>query len=145
MTTEARIGHGTLFQTGDDASPEVWTTLAEVVSITPPNMSRDSIDASHSQSPDGWREFIAGLKDGGEVSVELNFVPGGATYLALLAELNLSGPDALKNRRILFPDTSSLEMSAFLIDLPPEAPIDDKMTATATFKVSGKPLLTQAA
>lgn len=144
MTTSARIGYGTLFQTGDGNSPEAWTTLGEVSNITPPNMQRDSIDASHGQSPDGWREFIAGLKDGGELSLEMNFVPGGAGAAALMAELNLSAAAAVKNRRILFPDGSYFEAQAFLTGFEPDAPIDDKMAATATFKISGAPVLTQA-
>ena len=77
MTTNARIGYGTLFQTGNGAVPEVFTTLAEVTNITPPKMSRDTVDATHEESPGAWREFIAGLKDGGDVSLDLNFIPGG--------------------------------------------------------------------
>jgi len=145
MTTEADIGYGTLFQTGADSSPEVWTTMGEVTNITPPEMSRDSVDATHEQSPNGWREFIPGLKDGGEVSLELNYVPGNASTLALMAELNLSGQSATKPRRILFTDGSFLEFDAFLTNFGPEAPIDDKMAASVTFKVTGRPLLTQAA
>lgn len=144
MKTEARIGHGSKFQTGDGNSPEAFTDMAEVTSITPPNMSRDSVDASHMQSPDEWREFIAGLKDGGEVSLELNFVPGGSAILALLAELNLAADAATKTRRILFPDLSYFEFEAFLTACEPEAPVDDKMTAAATFKITGRPFLTQS-
>lgn len=144
MTTEARIGYGTLFKTGNGASPEVFTTLAEVTSITPPNMARDSIDASHEQSPDAWREFIAGMKDGGEVKMDLNFVPGGSAAAALTGELDLSASDAVKNRQILFPDGSMFEFVGFLTGFEPDAPLDDKMSGTATFKVTGKPTLTQA-
>lgn len=144
MTTTARIGYGTLFQTGDGNSPEAWTTLAEVTSITPPNMARDSIDASHEQSPDGWREFIAGMKDGGDVTIEMNFDPDSTSVAALMAELNLSGPAATKTRRILFPDTSTFDFEAFLTAFEPDAPLDDRMTATATFKITGRPFLTQA-
>ena len=145
MTTEADIGYGTLFQTSDDNSPAVWTTMGEVTNITPPAMARDSVDASHEQSPNGWREFIPGMKDGGEVSLELNYVPGNAATLALVAELNLSGQSATKPRRILFTDGSFWEFNAFLTGFEPEAPLDDKMTAAVTFKVTGQPLLTQAA
>lgn len=144
MTTEADIGYGTLFQTGADSSPEVWTTMGEVTNITPPALSRDSIDASHEQSPNGWREFIPGLKDGGEVSIELNYVVGSTSTLALVAELNASGQSAVKPRRILFTDGSFWEFDAFLTGFEPEAPLDDKMVASVTFKVSGQPLLTQA-
>lgn len=145
MPAEADLGYGTKFQTGNGASPEVFTDLAFVTSITPPGMSRDSIDSSHMQSPDEWRQFIAGMKDAGEVTLELNFKPGGTAILALMAEKNLSSANATKTRRITFPDASYFEFEAFLTNIEPEAPLDDKMVLSATFKVSGRPWLTQAA
>jgi predicted secreted protein len=144
MTTSARIGYSTLFKSGNGATPEVYTTLAEVTGITPPAMARDTVDATHEESPGAWREFIAGLKDGGEVSMDLNFVPGGTAAAALTAELDLDGSLATKNRQILFPDGSYFSFAAILTGFEPDAPIDDKMSASVTFKVTGKPTLVQA-
>lgn len=144
MSTNARIGYGTLFKSGNGASPEVFATLAEVTAITPPAMARDTVDASHEESPGAWREFIAGMKDGGEVSLELNFVPGGSAAAALMAELDLDGPQATKNRQILFPDGSYFSFAGILTAFEPDAPLDDKMSGSATFKVTGKPTLVQA-
>lgn len=144
MTTSARIGYGTLFQTGNGSSPETWTTFGEVTNVTPPNISRDSIDASHEQSFGAYREFIAGMTDGGEVSIEFNLVPGGAGATALMAEFDLQGTSAQKSRRIYFPDGSTWEFEAFLTGFQSESPLDDKMTGTATFKITGKPYLTAA-
>ena len=122
------------------SAPEAFTTLAEVTNITPPAIARDTVDATHMESPEAWREFIAGLKDGGEGSVEMNFVPG-TNAAALMAELDLSGSSAVKNRQIAFPNGSIFAFAAILTGFEPEAPIDDKMVATATFKVTGKPTL----
>ncbi|WP_262048658.1 phage tail tube protein [Bradyrhizobium sp. Bra78] len=144
MTTEATVGIGVLFKTGDGAVPEVFTTGVEITNITPPSMSRDSVDATHELSPNSWREFIPGLKDGGEVSVDMNFVPGNAEAAALMAEFALDGAAAIKNRRIEFPDGSYFAFAAFLTGYEPDAPIDDKLAASATFKVTGEPTLVQA-
>ncbi len=144
MSTSARIGYGTLFKSGNGAVPEVFTTLAEVTAITPPAMARDTVDATHELSPGAWREFIAGLKDGGEVSLDLNFVPGGTAAAAMTAELDLDGPLAAINRQIIFPDSSYFSFVGILTAFEPDAPIDDKMAASVTFKVSGKPTLVQA-
>lgn len=144
MTTEADIGYGTLFQTADSNSPGAWTIMAEVTNITPPNRSRDSIDASHEQSPDEYREFIPGMKDGGEVTLEMNFIPGGTSLAAISAEYDLVGQAAVKLRRITFRDGSYCQFYAFITGDEPEAPLDDKMAMTATFKVTGKPTYTQA-
>ena len=69
----AIIGYGTLFQTGDNASPINWTTLAEVKSLSPPPLSRDVIDAGHESAPGEWREVLTGLHNMAEITMELNF------------------------------------------------------------------------
>lgn len=144
MTTQAKLGYGSSFKTGDGGSPETFTAWGEITSITPPARARDSVDASHELSPSAHREFIAGLVDAGEVTVEMNFVPGGATFLAICAEYDLSGSSAVKNRQIVFPDGSILAFAAFVTGDAPELPLDDKMSISVTLKVSGKPTLTQA-
>lgn len=139
MTTQAKIGHGTTFaiQTG---SPLDYETIAEVTNITPPNLARDAVDATHTASEEGWREFIPGLKDAGEVSIELNFVPGSDSTDLLMEAFNAAEPVTCK---ITFPDSPATEwtFAAIMTGFETEAPVDDKMTATATFKLTGKPTL----
>ena len=144
MSSDANIGFGTLFKTGNGAVPEIFTTLAEVTNITPPALSRDTVDVTHELSPEAWREFIAGLKDGGEVSIDMNFVPGSTDAASLMAELSLTGKAAIKNRQVVFPDGSVFAFAAILTGYEPDAPIDDKMAASLTLKVTGKPTLTGA-
>ncbi|WP_395674702.1 phage tail tube protein [Inquilinus sp.] len=143
--SEAFIGHGTILGIGDGATPtEAFTALAEVVNISGPGMSRDTPDVTHMASPEGWREFIAGLKDGGELTVELNHLPGNATHDLADGLLGLFVSGAKTNVKMTFPVTPAvfwilpIIVSAF----EPDLPLDDKATLSATFKVAGKPTLT---
>src|SRR5690606_8787721 len=68
-------GHGTQFLRGDGGDPEVFVAIGEVTDITGPEMERETIDVTSHDSPDGYREHIGGLKDGGEVSFEVNYDP----------------------------------------------------------------------
>lgn len=138
MSTDADIGYGTLFKSG---SPLV--TFAEVTGLTPPSIARDSVDASHEESPEAWREFIPGMKDGGEVSFEFNSIPNGPSAAVLAAELDLEGQDAVLPRQILFRSGAYWSFNAFLTGWETDAPLDDKMSGTATFKITGKPTLVQ--
>lgn len=132
--SDAALGYGSLFQTGDGGSPEVWSTVAEVTNISPPGIQRDSVDASHENGPDEWRESIPGLKTPGEMSIEMNFVPGGDAYADLFAELS---DKEVRNRRIVFPDGEVMGFRAFLTGLESQVPVDAQMKATATFTLSG--------
>lgn len=134
--TDAAIGHGATLAKGDGEDPEVFTKLAEVVSITPPSMSRDTVDATHLESTDRWREYIAGLRDAGEVAAELNFIAGGAAETALFASFN---SDDAENWEITFPNEEAWIFSAILTSIETEVTVDGKMTASVGFKLTGKP------
>lgn len=131
-------GFGTALQRGDGGSPEVFTTIANVTSIKPPAMERETIDVTAHDSADGWMEFVGGLKDGGEVSADVNYDP--ADHDAIVADFE---DDAARNYRIVFPDADATtwSFSAILTGFETEAPYDDKLSASLTWKVTGKPTL----
>jgi hypothetical protein len=115
--------------------PSTYTSLAEVLSVTPPEIAVETIEVTHMGSDDGFREYIAGLKDGGEVTVNLNYVEASAT---LLQTLVLAGVETF---RITFAGASTYTFSgiptAFTFD---DVVIDDKMAMSLTIKVTGKPV-----
>lgn len=129
--TLATLGYGAAFQTDSGTG---WDTIAESVAITLPPLSRDAIDASHECKPGEWRESIPGLKNGGEVSVEMNFT--NAQYVALAAELDIA---TTLPRRIVFLDGSIYPFNAFLVALESGATVGDRRAAAARFKVVGEP------
>ena len=130
MATSAAIGYNTLFGISDD-SGTTYDTVAEVTNITPPGETLDIIDATHMLSPNKTREFIEGLKDPGETSFEMNFVAGATAGDSLIR--SLSGPQMC---RITFPNGYTWTFVAIKTGYEVEAPIDDKMTATVTMKVT---------
>lgn len=75
-----RVGLGTLFKVGNGASTEVFTTVANVVSITLSGRSVEEVDFTHLASDAGFREFRAGFKDPGELSMTLHYNPSNATH-----------------------------------------------------------------
>lgn len=130
--TVAGIGYGTLFKIRTSTGPDVYTTIGEQVNVTPFGISVDSVDATHEESTGAWREFIPGLKDGGEVSVEIHYVPGGTAEATLLASLRTT-----KVCRVVFPSGATADFSAFVTEMSAETPLDDKMVMSVTLKVSG--------
>lgn len=145
MSTQARIGHGVLFQRQNDDSPPTYDSIAEVTNVSGPSLSRETQDASHSDSTERWRDFIAGMKDGGEVTVTMNFLPDHDTQkYATDGLLKDFDSNSLRNYRITFPGDSpqvSWTFAGLLTGWNPEVPVGETMTVTASFKVSGKPTL----
>lgn len=133
MTTNAAIGYGSAFAVESAAGSASYTPLAEVTDITPPSESVDVIDVTHMASPDSTREFIQGLMDPGEVSLEMNFDPGGSTDDFIRA---WRSSRETRSCKITFPNSAVWTFSAFVTGYEPQIPLDGKMTATLTCKVT---------
>ncbi|MGH3598937.1 MAG: phage tail tube protein [Pseudonocardiaceae bacterium] len=132
-------GFGTVLARGDGATPEVFVAIGNTTSIEGPGLKRDTRDVTAHDSPDRYMEFIGGLVNGGDVSVDLNYDP--VKHDLLVEDLEDTDP---VNYKLTFPDTSVWAFPALLTELTPKAPYDDKLSASLKFQVSGKPDITDA-
>jgi predicted secreted protein len=139
-----RDGFGTLFQRATNLSPgTTYETIANVTGINGPDRKRETIDVTAHDSPDGWMEFLGGLKDGGEVSLDINYDPAELTH-----DIDDDfDDDAPRNYRIVIlpgtADEHTWSLKGIMTELGDEFPYDDKMARSMTIKVTGKPVLTQ--
>lgn len=133
MPTAASIGHGSTFAVSTDGGT-TYVPLAEVINITPPSDTIDVIDATSMDSANATREFILGLNDPGECSLEMNFVPGSTADDKIQ---DIRDARAVVKCRITFPNAVTWTFDGILTAYEPDIPADDKMTATVTFKVTG--------
>lgn len=129
---------GTELRRGDGATSEVFTAIANVTNVGGPSLSRSTIDVTSHDSPNQWMEFLGGLKDAGEVSLDVNYDPD--VHDVLVADFEDTAP---RNYRVAFPTTPETlwNVSAILTGFEPEAPHDDKLAAELTFKLTGQPSL----
>ena len=73
---DAFHGYGTQLLVGQgDGSPQTFTAVADVTSITPGDMTTAVIEKTHLRSPDAHREKLAGLRDSGPFALEGNWRP----------------------------------------------------------------------
>jgi predicted secreted protein len=137
-----RDGFGTLFQRATGTAPgTTYADIANVTNIGGPDRTRETIDVTAHDSPGGWMEFLGGLKDGGEISLDINYDPAETTH-----QIDDDFDDVLpRNYRIvILPDTideHTWQISGILTELGDEFPYDDKMARTMTIKITGKPVL----
>ena len=134
---------GTLLKIGDGAVAESFTTIAEVYDISGPSFALDPIEVTHHTSTDGWREFVGGLLDGGEVTFSINFAPAGATHSYSSGLIEDMVDRTVRNFQLIFPDVGATEweFAALVTAFEPKEPIDDRLSADVTLKISGKPTL----
>ena len=129
---------GTTLEIDDGTTGDAYDAYGEITSIDILDASVDDYDVTTHSSPDQWREFIGGLKDGGSLSVELNFDP--ALHGALLELLGVT-----RNFKITLPadaDSAEVTFTGYLNSMSSAAPHDGLLEAEVGIKVSGKPTLT---
>lgn len=137
MVHTDRIGHGTVIQRSSDGTASgTFSSVGRVRDVVPPALSRQAVESSDMESTERWMEYIGGMKDGGEMSFEITFDPGSAELTAFMSDLNTDAPGYYK---IVFPDASAWGFSALLTGFEPQTPVQEKMVASVTFKLSGKP------
>ena len=136
--SNAISGLGTKFLRWDSSAPagsSDWQAIAEIISISGPTMTREFIDVTSLDSTGGYREFIAGFRDGGTVTLNMNFT--SATYADMKDDFEDRDSQFYE---IVLPDenNTSFEFEGLVTELPLEIPTDDRVTANVTIKVVGK-------
>ncbi|MEV4936347.1 phage tail tube protein [Streptomyces zaomyceticus] len=120
-----------------------FAVIANVTDISGPSRSREAIEVTAHDSPNKYREFIKGLKDGGEVEITLNYDPTATSHAALDGDFE---EDDLRDYQVvILPNTAdehTWEFAGLITDMGDEYPTEDKMERSVTFKISGKPTLT---
>lgn len=76
--SDAIIGTGILLKAGDGGAPENFVTVAEIVSLKPPVLSRNEVDVSNHN--EGQEAKILGMLRKGQCTGTLNWLPTNATH-----------------------------------------------------------------
>ena len=130
--SKAISGVGTQFRRWNALTAK-WVNISEITNITGPDKSRNTINVTSLDSLDGYMEFIAGMRDGGSVSLSMNYTKGG--YELMNGDFE---SDVLQHYEILLPDDNSLEFQGLVTTAPLTIPYDDKISMDIEIKVSGK-------
>lgn len=138
---EAQIGYGATLAYDDAAGSGSFTTLAEMMNPSGPNISADAVETTHQNSASGFREFIPGLVDGGEVTLECNYLPDEVTQGGVSGVWYIMKNRQRRNWKMVFPGSPehSVTFAGVVTAFEPDVPVDDRMTLSITLKVSGVP------
>lgn len=126
MATAAKSGFGTTITVGGSAVGET--------TITGPEMTSDALDATTHSSTSAWREFINGLKTGGDVTLEGNYIPVDPGQSAIQAAL---GGAAVAVVITLPSALGTTSFNAIVTAWARQSPHDDIVKFTATLTSTG--------
>ncbi len=119
------------------------TTIGNIISIGGPELGRDSLDVSTMDSTAKFREFIPGMIDAGEITMEINYDGTAAgTGNMLSAQMTATTSSIIVS---IGADSSTWTCNGFMTGLGHAIPFDDKITQSVTIKLTGQPTYTDLA
>lgn len=117
-------------------------TIANLTSIGEIGVESEEIDTTDLDSPNNYKEFIAGSKDAGEVAVAGN-IKDEANVEKMLA---LAESQTLETWNVTYPSGAKWVFKAFVKSFKDgEKTTDGLATFTAALRISGKPVYTKSA
>lgn len=134
MATAAFL-NGVTIKRGDGGGPEVFTLLPEVTSMSGLGKTNPLVEATSFDST--AREYIAGLADGTEVTMECNYLPADTQQQGLISDV-----DGGLNRNFEVTITDGVTPKVYGVTFTClswviNPSFDDKNTISFTLKISG--------
>ena len=106
----------------------------EILDVSGPSYARDPIEMTHQGSVKAKEFTPADLYDGGEVTFDVHYNPDSAIPVDEVTE----------EITVTWPAGATVVFDGFMTGFEPTGPLNDKMTASATVKVTGEPVITPA-
>lgn len=133
---------GTTLTKTKSGSEQEDLKIANLTSIGEIGVESEEIDATDLDSPNNYKEFIAGSKDAGEVAIAGN-IKDEANVEKMLS---LAESQTIEEWTVQYPSGAKWVFSAFVKSFKDGEKTPDGLAAfTATLRISGKPVYTKSA
>lgn len=108
--------------------------IGMITKVSRTGSDADTINISTMNAPQAWKKFIAGMKDAKEITLTLLYEKTNAGVL--------QGAVGQENEAwtVTIPDGSTWVCDGFVTHVGDESPMEDKISSTATIKLSGIPV-----
>lgn len=141
MTTGALLGIGTklAYETTVGASPVAFTEVEQVLDFPEVSETREFVETTNQDSTNSRREYIGGLIDVEELTIEMNSLdsvngPGQANLKAMLDETT---PRWWRIRETTVSPVKVYYVQAFVSKHGITRPLGDKKVRTITLRLTG--------
>jgi len=129
--TSAVLGANSYFKLSDAASPEVYTTVAEILTIGAVGSVASEVDVTNMDST--AMEYVSGLKDGASLEINFNYLASNTQHEALRDAV-----ESTVNIQIVWSDASTANFAWVVLGFNrDESTPTDQLKATVTGRITG--------
>ena len=133
--TSAVLGKNATLQLGSGASPQVYTTIAEILRCGPIGATNPEVDVTNLDST--AKEYIAGLADGNNVEFDFNFLSGNSQQDTLRTSTASGSTVNLKMTWLTSPNqTAAFDLVLLNFEIGETTP-DGQVTGKVSGRITG--------
>lgn len=137
-----QIGIGVKFYRWDmDPTTPAFIEMCNITGLGGPSYARDVLETTDLCTEGGFRTFVGGLRDAGELTVSMNF--NKDNFNLMMEDFLIDTPNKY-GISIPLPNEMAFEFEGLVQGPPIEIPRDDIITMEVTIKISGKPTIGDA-
>ena len=144
MPTKQRIVYGATAEWSGDGGT-TFTTIPEVKGVAVPEVTQEYQEATSLDSAGGFREYVAGLKDAGEISIPMGYTSDGYEtaegYRAAGTLVHFKTELPLETGQSTTGDV--FEFTGLVVPKLEQNGIGDILGMTLDIRVSGQPTFTK--
>ena len=148
-------GVGTILRRGQGTDPipapgsDVFDAVGRVRNISGPSIAKEEVEDSTLDAAGGFKEFLSGLRDPGNIEFALSFTPGTAAsptnkHQEMLADINLSTAASRRNWQIEWPDGTIADFQGEVFSVGPNTEPNSPVDISVTVRVNGAVTFTYA-
>lgn len=126
------------FYLGTAASPQVLTAIEEVRTVSNVGKTNSLVEVTNFDSPTGTREYIAGLADGDEITVECNYIPGATMQAAAMLAVDNGDTRLARLSYMATSPEKRFSFQAVCLGYSVAPSPTEVNSLTFTFKISGQ-------
>lgn len=134
-----RSAKGTLQKIGDGASPETFSTIGQVRSISGPSVTATVQDVTTHSTSGNWMEKLATLIDPGSVTFTINYDSADSTHQFASGLWNDMVNLTNRNFQTVFPSSAgTLSYAAYVVSHAFDLPVDNVLAANIELAIDGE-------
>lgn len=129
---------GALLKLGDGASPEVFTTISQVRSISGPAAKATVQDITTHSTSGNWREKLSTIIDPGNLTFNINYDPADSIHAFATGIWNLLINLTLRNYKLVFSASAgTLAFAGYQTSHVFSVPVDNVLDAALDLVITG--------
>lgn len=141
MTISA--GVGTILSRGAGTNPvpspgtDTFNAVGRVKNIGGPSITKEFFEVSALDSAGGFKEFLSGLRDPGELTFTIQMDPASTEHQGIVADAAASSTLSQRNWRIVWPNSAQADMVGEVSSVVNSTEPNAEITFDVTVRLSG--------